>query len=156
MLPSCLSPPGPGQCVSRLIQPRVAVALQRVDLAVPADSRLRRLRKIVGLWFVHVAILRVDVNDAIRRHAAVAFGKRILAGNQRVARVPDDLQIRMIERREQARGLGAGRDVAGVLVFESDGHVVRRRLIGQAAKRADNRGRSTPRAAPSANTRRRG
>ena len=40
----------------------------------------------------------------------------------------------MIQRRQHPRRLRAGSDIAGVLVLQSDDHVVRRGLIGQRAQ----------------------
>ena len=37
----------------------------------------------------------------------------------------------MIQRRQHARRLRAGRDIAGVLVFQSDDYIVLRRQVGQ-------------------------
>src|SRR6202034_1114960 len=77
----------------------------------------------------------VYVRDACGGNAAVSFGVRILTRDQRVGGVPDDLQIRVVQRLQQPRRLLARADVAGVLVLDADGDAMPGRLVGQPAER---------------------
>ena len=68
----------------------VAVAAQRVDLTPPVDPHFsdRAPHRFVIL---DEAVLRVDVADAVRRQRIVAVGKRGLAEDRRIRRIPDQL-----------------------------------------------------------------
>src|SRR5206468_3206158 len=114
----------------------IPVADQRVYLAAPADHAVADCapQRLVA---VHRAILRVYVLNARDGEFAVALGERLLAGDDGIRRVPYDFQIRMIERGERARRFRSGSDVARVLVFEADDHVVLSGLIGEIAERGD-------------------
>ena len=73
------------------------------------------------------------VDNAVRRQQFIAVRERILAGDKRIRRIPHELQIGMIDGVQDLRGLGRGRDVAGMLVFETDDQTLARRLLGQPA-----------------------
>ena len=79
-LASWLSPRGPAQCVSRLIQPHVTIVRQRADLALPVDAAFTQ-RTPYGTVAIDAAILRVHVGDAVDRQAALAMRIRRLAGD---------------------------------------------------------------------------
>src|ERR1035438_5673521 len=111
----------------------VAISHQRVHLPAPphhafADGAPLRLVP------VHRAILGMHVLNPRNRQPAVAVGKSPLAGDHRAGRVPDHFQVGMIERRQHARRLLAGGDIARVLVFQADDHIVPRGLVGQRAQ----------------------
>ena len=67
------------------------------------------------------AILHVSMPDAPGNiEQPVARGKRLSSRHISVRRIPDDLQILMIDGREHTRGFLRGGYVAGVFVFEAD------------------------------------
>ena len=65
------------------------------------------------------AVLRVHMNDPAGQ-ACVAVGIRRFAQHVHVGRIPDHPKRGMVEQLENLRGLGAGADVAAVLVLEAD------------------------------------
>ncbi len=79
----------------------------------------------------------MHVVDAIGRHPAVAFRKRILARYQRVARVPNNFEVGVAESVQHARRFSASRDIACVFVLKADDQVVVRRFLGKPAQRSD-------------------
>jgi hypothetical protein len=114
----------------------VTVCQQSGDLAFPIDAAFTERtegRLVVG----DEAILGVDVNDPFRRQQTVAFGERILAGHKSIARVPNDLEMGVIDRAQHTRGLGRGCHVAGVLVFEANDQIVCGRFLRQGAQGED-------------------
>src|SRR5688572_28741473 len=68
----------------------ISVGHQRGDLALPIDVACT---KRTPDWLVafHMAILGMNVDDAIFGKQAVAVGERVLSSDQRVGRVPHHL-----------------------------------------------------------------
>ena len=86
--------------------------------------------------FVREALREQEpLSVASGRDLRVAVGKRILTCDERVGGVPHHLQIRMVQRRENAGGLGGSGNIAGVLVLQSNRDAVWGRLIGEVAQR---------------------
>src|SRR6185312_10963340 len=95
------------------------VIRQRIDLTLPIDIALPD-RLPHGLMAFQRAVLGMNQRDARDIEHLVSGGKGLLAGYVRRRRIPDDLQVGMIDRREDTGSLLRGRDVARSIVFETD------------------------------------
>ena len=119
----------------------VAVGPQRCDLAFPIH-RTRTQGSPHGLVPFHVAILQVHVNNPVFRQMRIAFGKRILTGTERIGRIPDQLEVGMNQRIQQASRFGRRRNIAGVLILKPDDQVSLGRLLAQPRQRLDDPGKT--------------
>ena len=134
---------------------RVSVALQRGDLPPPVHVHLaerppgRRVplttQSFACTWATRAA-------GSLR----IAVGKRRFPEDEGVGRIPDRLERRMIEGRQDPARFRAGGDVAGMLVLEPDDQPALRRLVRQLTQRGDDPVVALAPARSSASRRRRG
>src|SRR5262245_19032398 len=91
----------------------IAVPAKRRDLTGPVETHFaeRSPRRLV---IAHVTVLRVNVDDAVGGQLRVPVRKGLLTHDERVGRIPDRLQCRVVDRRKQTARLLAGGDVARV------------------------------------------
>ena len=114
--------------------PSISVPVKSFDLAFPIDSGLAHgapARRVP----VHRTVLRVNVSYAVGRQFPIAFRKWRFAGYQAICRVPDQFQVGMLNRRERRRRFRRSRNVAGMLVFQSDDQVFAGSLLRQPTQR---------------------
>ena len=114
----------------------VAIAFQGRKLSFPihgAFAQRTPLRRVVR----DEAVLGVNMGDLGRRNPAVPLGERALTGDQGVRRVPDHLQIGVVQHLENSRRFGARTEMAGVFVLDPDDHAVSGGLLRQAVQRLD-------------------
>ena len=113
----------------------VAVGGEGFDLAFPVDvaGAYGAPDGLVGSVGVQrqTAVLDVDVADASGVEEAVAVREGLFAREVGVGRVPDNLEVFMVNCSEDFGGFLGGRNVAGVLVFDADDEAVFLRLIGE-------------------------
>lgn len=113
----------------------VAVVGEGFDLAFPVDvaGSYGAPDGLVGSARVQrqTAVLYVDVADAGGVEEAIAVREGLFAGEVGVGRIPDDLEVFVVDGGEDFGGLLSGRDIAGVLVFNADDEAVFLGLIGE-------------------------
>lgn len=101
----------------------VAIIQERLDLFFPGNTASSEGSPNRPSTF-HMAVLGMYVDDAVLREPAVAAGHRILTSNERIRRIPDEFEVRMLNGVEDCSGFGSGADIAGVFVFQSDDEIV--------------------------------
>ena len=113
----------------------IAVGGEGFDLAFPVDvaGSYGAPDGLVGSVGVQrqTAVLDVDVADAGGVEESVAVREGLFAREVGVGRVPDDLEVFMVDGGEDFGGFLSGRDIAGVLVFDADDEAVFLRFIGE-------------------------
>jgi hypothetical protein len=109
----------------------VSGTAQGGDLLCPLNTTVAHSQPL-GSGARDTAIFGMDVADARHGEERETL-ERIFPGQEGVGRIPYQLQIGMIHGGQDARRFEARGDVAGVLIFESDGDAMFRSLPGEGA-----------------------
>ena len=117
----------------------ITVMNQCRDLLFPADvagAQWTPDRPIA----VHVAVFRVDMRDALLGQQRVTAGKWILTRDQRIGRIPNDLQIFMRDEFQNARRFRSSPYITCVLILKGNDEIVSGRGLCELGQSAHQRG----------------